>query len=94
MSQAVTPNQHTSVCQRGSKNIASLVSFGYVVKTPTSGNKIQHGTSKINTPQTCLPADKALSILALSLGQYYFIAVDGIQRKTKRRDATVKYRPG
>jgi hypothetical protein len=75
---------------RQKKSIVSIASCADVVKTPTSGNKTQHGIEGRKKHETCLQADKTLSISAPSLGLYYFIALDGNLKEIKRHDARIK----
>lgn len=93
MFQAVTPNQHTNICQWSRKGTLSAVSWAEVVKN-TQPVEVRHkhgmyGTKKKH--ETCLLADEALSISTPSLELYYFITLDGIPNETKRlRDAAIK----
>jgi hypothetical protein len=75
---------------RQKKNLVSIVACADVVKTPSSGSKTQHGIKGRTEYETCLPANKTLSISATSLALYYFITLDGIPKEIKRRDARIK----
>ena len=92
MSQAFTPNQQTTVCQRDENITASVVScLLYKVETPTSGNKIQRGTSKGRAASLRLVCQQTSPVnLASITWAALFIKVDGILSKIKTRHITTK----